>query len=102
MANVKFEWDEEKNRSNRRKHGVGFEEACLVFRDPFHLSVQDRFEGGEERWQTIGIVGGIVLLMVAHTFREDDLNSHSVEVIRIISARKATRLERRYYENENS
>ena len=46
---VKFEWDDAKNRANRRKHGVGFETASLVFDDPFALMVQNRFENGEER-----------------------------------------------------
>ena len=53
---VRFEWDEAKNRQNRRKHGVDFEVAALVFGDPNHRSEQDRFVNGEERWQTIGLV----------------------------------------------
>jgi uncharacterized DUF497 family protein len=51
---MRFEWDPNKSRANRRKHGVSFETASLVFDDPNHLSVQDRFEEGEERWQTLG------------------------------------------------
>jgi len=58
---------------------------------------QDRIENGEERWQTIGVVDGIVMLLVAHTVREQD----DIEVIRIISARRADRKERRRYEKEN-
>src|SRR5207248_8410051 len=93
---VWFEWDEAKARSNRRKHGVWFDDALLVFADPYALVEQDRFEGGEVRWQTLGLVGGIVLLLVAHTLR----NEGEDEVIRIISARKATRKERvRYDQN---
>ena len=46
MDGIRFEWDESKNLSNRRKHGVSFEEACQVFRDPLYVSVQDRIEGG--------------------------------------------------------
>jgi uncharacterized protein len=46
---IRFEWDEAKNLSNRRKHGVSFEEAGLVFHDPLYVSVQDRVEGGELR-----------------------------------------------------
>ncbi len=61
---VWFEWDEAKAKTNERKHGVRFEDAILVFADPFALTEQDRIEGGELRWQTIGMVGGIVLLMV--------------------------------------
>lgn len=62
-------WDERKNEANRRKHGVSFELAGLVFSDPLHLSRQDRLEKGELRWQTIGMVGN-VLLMIAHTVED--------------------------------
>ena len=55
---MRFEWDENKNRSNRKKHGVGFETAKLVFDDPLHISIQDRFENGEKRWRTVGLAGG--------------------------------------------
>ena len=89
MEGIRFEWDEAKNLSNRRKHGVSFEEASQVFRDPLYVSVEDLF-----------------LLTVAHTVREErdegtDYDK-SVDVIRIISARPATRKERRRYEDENS
>jgi uncharacterized DUF497 family protein len=100
MTELRFTWDDAKDRSNRRKHGIGFEEAVRVFADPLHLSRQDRIEGGEMRWQTIGTVGGTTLLLVAHTGREDDENGRPVEVIRIVSARAATRRERRRYEDE--
>ena len=92
---MRFEWDDQKNRTNRRKHRVSFETAREVFNDPLHLSVPDRVVAGEQRWQTIGMAGGIVLLVVAHTYREDDAG----EVVRIISARKATRKERRDHED---
>ena len=73
-----------------------FEDAMLVFADPFALVEQDRMERGELRWQTLGLVGGIVLLLVAHTVRSEQEG----EVIRIISARKAVRREpKRYDEN---
>jgi uncharacterized protein len=49
VDSIRFEWDEAKNLSNRRKHGVTFEEASQVFRDPLYVSVQDRVEGGELR-----------------------------------------------------
>jgi len=91
---VRIEWDESKNQTNQKKHGVSFELAREVFDDPFHLSTQDRFEGGEERWQTLGLVRGAVLLLVAHTWVENN----DREIVRIISARKATRQERRRYE----
>ena len=101
MDGIRFEWDETKNLSNRRKHGVSFEEACQVFLYPLYVSVQDRSEGGEPRWQTLGLVEGLLLLTVAHTVREELEDDTLVEVIRIISARRATRKERRRYEEEN-
>jgi uncharacterized protein (DUF4415 family) len=64
---VWFEWDEAKARTNERKHDVRFEDAMLVFADPFTLVEQDRIEGGELRWQTLGLVGDVALLLVAHT-----------------------------------
>ena len=91
---VWFEWDEAKARSNARKHGVRFEDAMLIFADPWALVDQDRIEGGELRWQTLGMVGGLVLLLVAHTARTEDQD----EIIRIISARKAVRKERKRYD----
>ena len=91
-----FEWDENKNRTNKLKHGVSFETAMHVFNDPLLVSVQDRHQHGEERWQSIGMVNGCVVLLVAHLFQEE---SESV-VIRIISARKATPGERRHYEKK--
>jgi uncharacterized protein len=53
---MRFEWDEEKNRSNLAKHKVSFETAISVFDDPFALSIQDRVVDGEERWQTSGMI----------------------------------------------
>lgn len=88
---MEFTWDERKNRVNRRRHGISFETAALVFDDPYHLSVQDREVEGEVRWQTIGLVGGLHVLVVAHTVDEEE------EVIRIISARKAEPRERKTY-----
>lgn len=99
---IRFSWDETKNRSNQRKHdGIAFEMAAQVFRDPFRLTRHDRIEGGEERWQTLGVVHGVTVLLVAHTITEDDDEGESVEVIRIISARRATPRERKRYEQEN-
>ena len=91
---MRFEWDEKKNQANRRKHKVSFETATLVFEDPHAISVLERIEEGEERWQTVGIAGGVVVMFVAHTYRESD----GEEVVRIISARKATPRERSMYE----
>lgn len=91
-----FEWDDNKAKINHLKHGISFEEAILVFEDPFAVSDQDRVENGEQRWQTIGMAGGCLLLLVAHTVRLED---ESIEVIRIISARRVDRKERRRYEH---
>ncbi|MGA2357163.1 MAG: BrnT family toxin [Terriglobales bacterium] len=101
MEALRFEWDEAKNLSNRRKHGVSFEEAAAVFSDPLCVSVQDRINGGELRWQTLGLVEGLLLLAVAHTVGEEREDNTLIEVIRIISARPATRKERLRYEEEN-
>lgn len=68
-----------------------------MFADPNALVVQDRIENGEERWQAIGVVEGLFMLVVAHTVREQD----DLEVIRILSARRANREEKRRYEEEN-
>lgn len=87
---VEFTWDARKDRLNRKKHEISFDAAMRVFDDPFHVTEQDREIAGEPRWQTIGIVSQKVLL-VAHTVDDDE------GVIRIISARKATRDERRGY-----
>ncbi|NCA90537.1 MAG: BrnT family toxin [Gammaproteobacteria bacterium] len=91
---MKITWDPIKNRINQRKHRLSFEVAQHVFDDPLHLSRHDRVENGERRWQTLGMVGGVTLLMVAHTFTE----AEGEEIIRIVSARKADRSERRIYE----
>ena len=92
-----FTWDRVKAATNLGKHGVSFETAQLVFADPFALSDQDRIEGGEHRWQTIGMVGGVLVVMVAHTLTDHDDGD---ETIRIISARAATSAERKRYEQE--
>ena len=95
---IQFEWDETKARLNRIKHGVTFEEAILVFDDPYVLSEQDRVVDGESRWQSVGLVHGALLLLVAHT--SDEVVGEELEIVRIVSARKANRKERiRYGEN---
>ena len=95
-------WDPAKAADNRRKHGVSFETAARVFADRLCLSKQDRTEDHEQRWQTIGMVGER-LLLVAHTIRdEEDEDGQPIEIIRIISARAATRRERHDYEQANS
>ena len=90
---IRFEWDETKAESNLRKHGIDFDDAIEVFYDPHAVCEQDCVVDGELRWQTIGIVGDVVVLQVAHTVSEQNDD----EVIRIISSRRATRKERRRY-----
>ncbi|WP_375612484.1 MULTISPECIES: BrnT family toxin [unclassified Bartonella] len=96
---IRFEWDEAKAKSNLRKHRVSFEIAARVFADPFAMVKQDRIENGEYRWQTLGLVDGFLLLLVAHTVHDD---KDGIEVIRIISARRANSKERKRYEEESS
>ena len=65
-----FEWDSEKAWKNEIKHGIKFDDAMRVFEDPNAQFNQDRIdESGELRWQAVGLVGGLVVLLVAHTFR---------------------------------
>jgi uncharacterized DUF497 family protein len=91
-----FEWSEEKNRINRRKHGISFEEAKEVFDDPFHIAkLDERFDYFEERWITIGSTKKSKVVVVAHLYFTEE----GKEVIRIISARKATERERSFYES---
>jgi hypothetical protein len=94
---TRFEWDSVKAAANLRKYGVSFETATRVFADPNALFEQDRIVDDESRWQAVGVVDGCVMLMAAHAVQERD----GVEVIRIISARRANRQERRRYEEEN-
>ena len=90
---VQFEWDEEKNRANERKHGVSFEEAQTAFFDPLAKVATDAsHSGAEARFLLIGHSSLHNLLLVVHCFREKDA------WVRIISARKATRSERKQYE----
>lgn len=92
---MEFEWDANKAASNLRKHGIRFEEAGLVFDDPQHLSRQDRYQNGEYRWQTLGLVHGIIVILVAHSVRFES----GAEVTRIINVRKADGKERSRYEH---
>ena len=97
FADFQFAWDPGKASRNLRKHGISFETAARVFVDPFAITEQDRIEGGEQRWRTLGLAAGWLVLVVAHTIQVDD----GGEVIRIISARRAEPKERRRYEHEN-
>ena len=87
-------WDENKDRINRRKHGVSFLTAARAFQDPKAVSYLDCVIDDEERWHTIGLAGGVALLLVVHTIEEE----HGEEEIRIISARKASPRERSLYD----
>jgi len=78
------------------KTKVSFEVASIVFDDPLHLSRMDRIVDGEERWQTIGMVCGVLLLLVAHTWED----AEGEMIVRVISARKADSHERKRYEEE--
>jgi len=92
MNEIRFDWDPRKASSNRKKHGISFEEAQSVFFDEQALLLEDqqpRHE--EERFVLLGLSASLRILVVIHALREED-------VIRIISARKATRLETREYE----
>jgi len=83
------EWDENKNRLNRHKHGLSFEEAQEIFEGPVLTWTDDRRDYGEIREISIGIIGETVVVVVAHTRRG--------ERIRIISARRAKPVEREKY-----
>jgi len=91
-----FEWNPEKATSNRGKHGISFDEAATVFRDVRMLSVYDaEHSQTEDRWVSLGLSELGRLLVVCHTFRETE---EETSVIRIFSARKATKKEVRQYE----
>ena len=92
MPDLRFQWDERKNASNQRKHGVSFEEAETVFYDDRAVLSDDPDEEEEDRFVLLGLSAGLRTLVVCHCYREGD------SVIRIISARKAHREERRDYD----
>ena len=88
---MKFEWDQQKADSNLKKHNVSFQEAASAFGDTFSITYPDPDHSvREQRFITVGMSGSGKVLIIAHTDRGDN--------IRIISARKAARKERRYYE----
>jgi uncharacterized DUF497 family protein len=89
---MRYEWDERKNLANQRKHGISFELALTVFSDPHCMFGLDQVDqSGEQRWHAVGFasiepgVGDV--LLVAHVYREDE---HGEEIVRIISARRAS------------
>lgn len=92
MDMISFEWDKNKNQTNQRKHGVAFEEAETVFYDEDALVIDDPDHSGEEeRFIILGMSHRAKLLVVCHCYRASET------VIRIISARKATKTESNYY-----
>jgi uncharacterized DUF497 family protein len=84
-----FDWDEDKRLANARKHGIDFVDAVTIFEGDTVTIEDDRFDYGEVRWTTLGLYEGRVIVVV-HTEREKG-------VIRIISARKATKHEAKSY-----
>ncbi len=93
MTEIRFEWDPAKAESNEKKHGISFQEAKTVFWDEQGLVLEDPDHRlGEERLILLGLSRSLRLLVVVHTLRSGD-------VIRIISARKATRHEAKQYQS---
>lgn len=94
MDTIAFEWDENKNKLNQRKHGVSFEEAKTVFYDDEAIVIDDpEHSREEERFIILGLSNRANLLVVCHCCRVSET------VIRIISARKATKTETKFYGN---
>ncbi len=90
-----FDWDPEKERKNIHKHKLSFRQSATVFRDPNHISIYDENHSThEDRWITIGIDQSAIHRVIVHTFRKTGENT--IE-IRIISARKANREEKKQY-----
>lgn len=98
MANeTRFEWDPRKSESNRRKHGFDFVAVLSVFRDPFKKRDIEGDVDGEIRWRTIGEIDRVIFV-ISHTIREEKSGDDEIEIIRIVSARRASRRERQEYE----
>lgn len=92
MDMIRFEWNEHKNRTNQSKHGISFTEAQTVFYDNEALVIDDpKHSEEEERFIILGLSNKANLLVVCHCYRASET------VIRIISARKATKTESQYY-----
>jgi len=95
---MKFEWDSKKEEINFQKHGVTFEQASYVFADPYALNKYDEEHSeGEDRWLLLGKAMNEVILLVVHTFKDQE----GVELVRIISARKATKIESKEYQRRH-
>ena len=92
MSDLKFEWDVRKATLNLNKHGISFEEARTVFLDEYARLIDDPDHSGDEaRFILMGLSSSLRLLVVCHCYRSAD------NIIRLISARKATRHEANFY-----
>jgi hypothetical protein len=92
MKKIVFEWDENKNTLNKKKHHVSFEEAQTIFIDENAMLINDPDHSeSEDRFILLGMSARLHVLVVCHCYRKDD------EIIRIISARKANRSEQKNY-----
>ena len=95
MSDLRFEWDPRKAAANLRKHGVSFSEAETVFADEHGLIIDDPEHSAEEdRFILLGVSATSRLLIVVHCYRASD------SIVRVISARKADRIERQQYEGD--
>lgn len=89
---MQFVWDENKNRANQKKHNIAFEEAKTVFYDDNARLIHDpEHSDSEERFILLGLSSSLKLIIVVHAYKEKD------EIVRIISARKVTKNESKYY-----
>src|ERR1019366_1509058 len=96
MADLRFEWDPQKAAANLAKHGVSFQEAESVFSDEAALLLDDpEHSNAEDRFVLIGLSVKLRVLIVVHCYRESE------DLIRLVSARKADRLEQRQYLTRN-
>ena len=96
LLKYQFDWDQKKAKVNKRKHNISFNRATSVFRDPYMISIfDDEHSESEDRWITLGTDENGILLVISHTFQK---SSSAKFNIRIISARKATKIEISQYE----
>jgi len=93
---LRFTWDPEKAKANRRKHGVSFVEAMAIFADPFHIVVENDFIEDEQRDMAIGRIANQTLVAMVFVDRSEP----DIQVIRIICARKAVAYEKSQYQDQ--